>query len=69
MENIYVGWGLKYAGKGTAHLSPTTMAEYPSGLEITELLDPSLEEEQALRKKLGRAASCPEENEDTDEEE
>ncbi|KAG7274283.1 hypothetical protein CRUP_037210 [Coryphaenoides rupestris] len=49
-ENIYVGWGLKLAGEGhTPLMPPAPQTEYPSGAEITEALDPSLEEEQALQ--------------------
>ncbi|XP_026201856.1 radial spoke head protein 6 homolog A isoform X2 [Anabas testudineus] len=52
-ENIYVGWGLKYAGEGySPPVPPPPQKEYPSGPEITEALDPSLEEEQALKDAL-----------------
>ncbi|XP_070991404.1 LOW QUALITY PROTEIN: radial spoke head protein 6 homolog A [Oncorhynchus clarkii lewisi] len=49
-ENIYFGWGLKFAGEAYTPTFPTMpQREYTSGPEITEALDPSLEEEQALK--------------------
>lgn len=69
-ENIYVGWGLKYAGGGySPPAPPLPQKEYPSGPEITEALDPSLEEEQALKEALEEQEAAQEEMEDTDEEE
>ncbi|XP_019936355.1 radial spoke head protein 4 homolog A [Paralichthys olivaceus] len=68
-ENIYVGWGLKYAGEGYSPLvPPQPQREYPSDPEITEALDPSLEEEQVLREALEEQQAAQEELEDTDEE-
>ncbi|XP_034555973.1 radial spoke head protein 6 homolog A [Notolabrus celidotus] len=69
-ENIYVGWGLKYAGEGfSPHVPPLPQKEYPSGPEITEALDPSLEEEQALKEALEVQEAAQEEMEESDEEE
>nr|XP_046247040.1 radial spoke head protein 6 homolog A [Scatophagus argus] len=69
-ENIYVGWGLKYAGEGySPPVPPLPQAEYTSGPEITEALDPSLEEEQALKESLEEQLAAQEEIVDTDEEE
>ncbi|XP_038820643.1 radial spoke head protein 6 homolog A [Salvelinus namaycush] len=52
-ENIYFGWGLKFAGEVYTPTFPTMpQREYTSGPEITEALDPSLEEEQALKAAL-----------------
>ncbi|KAI3368428.1 hypothetical protein L3Q82_025387 [Scortum barcoo] len=69
-ENIYIGWGLKYAGEGYSPLvPPPPQEEYPSGPEITEDLDPSLEEEQALKEALEEQQAAQEEMEDTDKEE
>ncbi|XP_040896697.1 radial spoke head protein 4 homolog A [Toxotes jaculatrix] len=69
-ENIYVGWGLKYAGEGySPPVHPPPQKEYASGPEITEALDPSLEEEQALKEALEEQQAAQEEMEDTDEEE
>lgn len=68
-ENIYVGWGLKYTGEGYSPSVPLLpQKEYPSGAEITEALDPSLEEEQVLREALEEQQAAQEEMEDTEEE-
>ncbi|KAI5608400.1 radial spoke head protein 4-like A [Silurus asotus] len=49
-ENIYIGWGLKFLGEGfNPALPPSPQPEYPSGPEITEEIDPSVQEEEALR--------------------
>ncbi|KAM6938697.1 radial spoke head protein 4 homolog A [Lycodopsis pacificus] len=61
-ENIYVGWGLKYAGEGySPPVPPPPQNEYPSGPDITEALDSSMEEE------LGQQAT-PEKERDAEEE-
>ncbi|XP_037624965.1 radial spoke head protein 6 homolog A [Sebastes umbrosus] len=68
-ENIYVGWGLKCTGEGySPPVPPPPQNEYPSGPEITEALDPSLEEEQMLKEALEEQEAAQEELEDTDEE-
>ncbi|CAB1333025.1 unnamed protein product [Coregonus sp. 'balchen'] len=52
-ENIYFGWGLKFAGEVYTPTVPSMpQREYTSGPEITEALDSSLEEEQALKAAL-----------------
>ncbi|XP_072530878.1 radial spoke head protein 4 homolog A [Salminus brasiliensis] len=49
-ENIYIGWGLKYLGEPyTPPVPPIPQQEYPSGPEITEALDPSLNDEQSQK--------------------
>ncbi|XP_068449401.1 radial spoke head protein 4 homolog A [Clinocottus analis] len=64
-ENIYIGWGLKYAGQGYSPvIPPPPQKEYPSGPEITEALDPSLEEEQELEEALEQKRANQEEMED-----
>ncbi|XP_072244860.1 radial spoke head protein 4 homolog A isoform X1 [Leuresthes tenuis] len=68
-ENIYVGWGLKYAGEGySPPVPPLPWAEYYSGPEITEALDPSLEEEQAMKEALEEQQAAQEEMEEEEEE-
>ncbi|XP_040926110.1 radial spoke head protein 6 homolog A isoform X2 [Betta splendens] len=68
--NIYVGWGMKYAGEGySPHVPPPPQEEYPSGPEITETLDPSLEEEQMLKEALEEQQAAQEEMEDADADE
>ncbi|KAM7410668.1 hypothetical protein PAMA_001891 [Pampus argenteus] len=69
-ENIYIGWGLKYSGQGySPPVPPLPQKEYPSGPEITEALDPTPEEEQALQTALEEQQDAEEEMVDTDEEE
>uniref|UniRef100_A0A8C5EHC9 Radial spoke head protein 6 homolog A-like n=2 Tax=Gouania willdenowi TaxID=441366 RepID=A0A8C5EHC9_GOUWI len=52
-DNIYMGWGLKYVGEGhSPALPPLPQKEFPSGPEISEAVDPSVEEEQALEEAL-----------------
>lgn len=49
-ENIYVGWGHKYCSENyVTPLLPPAQTEYPMGPEIMETLDPTPEEEAALR--------------------
>ncbi|KAK9519812.1 hypothetical protein VZT92_022517 [Zoarces viviparus] len=68
-ENIYVGWGLKYAGEGySPPVPPPPQNEYPSGPEITEALDPSLEEELVLQETLEEERDAEEELEDIGDE-
>uniref|UniRef100_A0A8B9JYE5 Radial spoke head component 4A n=1 Tax=Astyanax mexicanus TaxID=7994 RepID=A0A8B9JYE5_ASTMX len=69
-ENIYIGWGLKYLGEPyTPPMPPTPQQEYPSEPEITEVLDPSVEEEQALKAAPEDQQLSEEENEGQEEEE
>lgn len=48
---------------------PPPQSEYPSGPEITEALDPSVEEEQALKAALEEQTAALEETEDLEDEE
>ncbi|XP_076987508.1 radial spoke head protein 6 homolog A isoform X3 [Tamandua tetradactyla] len=70
-ENIYIGWGHKYSPENFNPALPAPVQqEYPSGLEIVEMSDPSVEEEQALKAAQEQAlASAEEEEEDEDEDE
>ncbi|XP_037389270.1 radial spoke head protein 6 homolog A isoform X2 [Pygocentrus nattereri] len=69
-ENIYIGWGLKFLGEPyTPPVLPQPQQAYPSGPEITEALDPSLEEEQALKAALEEQQAAQEENEGLEAEE
>ncbi|XP_037013968.2 radial spoke head protein 4 homolog A isoform X1 [Artibeus jamaicensis] len=69
-ENLYIGWGHKYSPDSyTPPVPPPVCQEYPSGPELTEVDDPSVEEEQAFRAAQEAAALPAEENEDTDEDE
>ena len=69
-ENIYVGWGLKCAEEWyLPSLPPAPQSEYLSGPEITEGLDPSLEEEQTLKATLEMQQAAQEELESLEGEE
>ncbi|XP_053447660.1 radial spoke head protein 4 homolog A isoform X1 [Nycticebus coucang] len=69
-ENLYIGWGHKYSPNNyTPPIPPPVYQEYPSGPEITEMDDPSVEEEQAFRATLESVALEAEENEETEEDE
>ncbi|XP_067943457.1 radial spoke head protein 4 homolog A-like [Watersipora subatra] len=46
-ENLYIGWGHKYSEFSPAAVEPP-MQEYESGTEVTEIEDPSTEEEKAV---------------------
>ncbi|NXA77001.1 RSH4A protein, partial [Thryothorus ludovicianus] len=68
-ENIYFGWGHKYSPEShTPELPPPAQAEYPSGPEITETADPTVEEEMAFKAAQEEALAEAEEGEDEEEE-
>ncbi|XP_067992951.1 radial spoke head protein 6 homolog A-like isoform X1 [Melanerpes formicivorus] len=68
--NIYFGWGHKYSPENhTPALPVPVQAEYPSGPEITETRDPTLEEELAFKASKEEASDAAEEDgEDAEEE-
>nr|XP_010963768.1 PREDICTED: radial spoke head protein 4 homolog A isoform X2 [Camelus bactrianus] len=69
-ENFYIGWGHKYSPDSyTPPVPPPAYHEYPSGPEITEMDDPSVEEEQAFRAAQEATVNPTEENEETEEDE
>ncbi|XP_069711674.1 radial spoke head protein 4 homolog A-like [Phaenicophaeus curvirostris] len=69
-ENIYFGWGHKYSLENhSPELPPPVQAEYPSGPEITETSDPTLEEELAFKAAQEEALAADEEEEEEEEEE
>jgi len=64
-ENVYIGWGHKYAPENySPDAPPDIQTEFPIGPEITEIEDPTPEEEAALR-----AAKEAEEEEEEEEDE
>ncbi|XP_003479763.2 radial spoke head protein 4 homolog A [Cavia porcellus] len=71
-ENFYIGWGCKYSVHNySPPVPPPVYQEYSSGPEITEMDDPSVEEEQAFRAaqeatELAAQDSESEEDEDDD---
>ncbi|XP_053078319.1 radial spoke head protein 4 homolog A isoform X2 [Acinonyx jubatus] len=69
-ENFYIGWGHKYSPDNyTPPALPPVYQEYPSGAELTEMDDPTVEEEQAFRAAQEAAVLSAEENEETEEDE
>ncbi|KAM4642376.1 radial spoke head protein 6 homolog A [Discoglossus pictus] len=67
--NIYIGWGVKYSVQGySPPAPPQPQAEYPSGPEISEAVDPTVEEEQALKAAQAEAEEAAEEMEEEEEE-
>nr|XP_036269686.1 radial spoke head protein 4 homolog A [Pipistrellus kuhlii]KAF6363566.1 radial spoke head component 4A [Pipistrellus kuhlii] len=69
-ENLYIGWGHKYSPDSYAPpVPPPVSQEYPSGPDITESDDPSVEEEKAFREAQEAAALAAEENEESEEDE
>lgn len=68
-ENVYVGTGHKYSKDNYSPPETTPIREeFPSGAEITEIEDPSVEEERQIRKAQQDAVE-PEEMEEAEEEE
>nr|KAF6407939.1 radial spoke head 6-like protein A [Molossus molossus] len=68
-ENIYIGWGHKYSSENFNPPLPAPIQhEYPSGIEITEMNDPTVEEEQALKAAQEQALAAAEEEEEDEEE-
>jgi len=62
---VYIGWGHKYAPENySPDPPPAVMGEFHSGPDITEIEDPTPEEEAAVR-----AAKEAEEEEEEEEEE
>uniref|UniRef100_A0A6J0TYB8 Radial spoke head protein 6 homolog A-like n=1 Tax=Pogona vitticeps TaxID=103695 RepID=A0A6J0TYB8_9SAUR len=72
-DNIYIGWGHKYSPDNYSPPSPPPVqSEYPSGPEIAETTDPTVEEELALKAAQEEALAAEEmeeleEDEDEDE--
>ncbi|XP_008406405.1 radial spoke head protein 4 homolog A isoform X2 [Poecilia reticulata] len=69
-ENIYIGLGLKYVGEVySPPIPPPPLMEYQNGPEITEGLDPTPEEEQALKEDLEEQQAALEEAEASEDDE
>lgn len=67
-ENIYVGWGQRYSAENySPPPPPPPQEEFPSGPEITEAEDPSVEEEKALKAAQQEALEAAEMEEDEEE--
>ncbi|XP_003799651.1 radial spoke head protein 6 homolog A [Otolemur garnettii] len=67
-ENIYIGWGHKYSPDNfNPDLPAPIQREYPSGPEIMEMSDPTVEEERALKAAQEQALAAAEEEEEDEE--
>ncbi|KAF8564725.1 hypothetical protein P879_07114 [Paragonimus westermani] len=56
-ENIYIGWGQKFIGSNfSPQFTPPVFVEFPSGPEVTEVEDPTPEEEAAWKAAQAEAA-------------
>ncbi|KAF8565076.1 hypothetical protein P879_11312 [Paragonimus westermani] len=67
-ENIYIGWGQKSVGPGyQAYLPPDVLCEYADAPDVTEAVDPTAEDEAALRKVQNPEAGEEEEGADDTE--
>jgi len=71
-ENLYIGWGHKYTAESySPPAPPATQEEYPSGVEVTEVPDPTVDEERALQavqqEQLDREAEEAEMEDDDDD--
>lgn len=71
-ENLYIGWGHKYTAENYSPPAPAaTQEEYPSGAEVTEVPDPTVDEERALQavqqEQLDREAEEAEMEEDDED--
>lgn len=68
-ENIYIGWGKKYSSRPfNPKLPPMLQEEFPAGADIAETVDPTAEQEKALRAAQDEADAQLEEEEEPDEE-
>ena len=69
-ENVYIGWGQKYAAANYSPPPPPAVQdEFPSGPEITEVDDPTPADEATLRAAQVEAAEAAEEMDEAEEEE
>lgn len=72
-DNIYIGWGKKYSGNCyNQEFPPPTFEEYVNIAEVTEMEDPTLEQENAFREleeNANRSADEIDNGEDDDEDE
>jgi len=71
-ENLYIGYGHKYTAENySPPAPPATQEEYPSGAEVTEVPDPTVDEERALQavqqEQLDREAEEAEMEEDDED--
>lgn len=67
-ENVYIGFGLKYNSTPfNPILPPTVQQEFPDGADITETTDPTVEQENALKKSQEEKENAQEEEEEPED--
>ena len=67
-ENVYIGHGHKYQADNFSPTNPpAVLEEYPSGPDVLEMDDPTVEDEQALKKAQEEAMRAAEEMDDMDD--
>ncbi len=68
-ENIYIGWGTKYSARPfNPKLPPQIQEEFPAGADITEIADPTAEQEKALKAAQEEAQANMDQEEEPDDE-
>ncbi|XP_065065225.1 radial spoke head protein 4 homolog A-like isoform X2 [Rhopilema esculentum] len=69
-ENIYIGYGHKYKAENySPPIPPTALDEYPVGPDVMEMDDPTVEDEQALKRAQEEAMKAAEEMDGIDDDE
>ena len=69
-ENIYIGYGHKYQPENySPPMPPAALEEYAIGPDVMEMDDPSVEDEQALKKAQEEAMRAAEEMDGMDDDE
>jgi len=69
-ENVYIGFGHKYTSQNySPPPAPPMQKEYPSGPEITEAEDPTVDEEAALKAAQEEALQAAEDMEEMEDDE
>jgi len=67
-DNVYIGYGLKYNPENySPPAPPPAQDEFPSGPEITEAEDPTVEQERALKAAKEEAEEADEDEEESDD--
>lgn len=67
-DNVYIGYGLKYSPDNySPPAPPAAQDEFPSGPEITEAEDPTVEQERAIKAARQEAEEDGEEEEESDD--
>jgi len=67
-DNVYIGYGLKYSSENySPPAPPAAQEEFPSGPDITEAEDPTVEQERALAAAQQEALENEDDEDESDE--